>query len=67
MARNFVVTVKESGNGQPWLLVEPNENIGLTKGQHIVMHLPDGTGIERAEEVAKLLNQYLLRFRIERF
>lgn len=66
MARNFVVTVKESSAGKPWLLVELHEDIGLSAGQHIVMHLSEGADITEAERVARFLNENVARFRVER-
>ena len=66
-ARNFAVTVKESGDGRPWLLVQPDQDIGLEKGANIVMDLPDGADINEAQRVAGLLNDNLEGFRIARF
>ena len=66
MARNFVVTVKESGEGIPRLEVEPNEDIGLDAAAYITMDLPGGTDIEKAKGVASFLNENLAAFRISR-
>ena len=67
MARNFVVTVKETGEGTPWLLVEPHENIGLDNTAHITMELPEGTDDGQAQRVARFLNENLAAFRISKF
>lgn len=65
-SRNFVVTLKETGEGRPWLLVEPHEDIGLSPNTHITIDLPDGTDIREAQRVASLLNDNLAAFRIKR-
>ena len=64
---NFVVTVKETGDGKPWLLVEPDEDIGLADGAHITMQLPEGADIHEAARVASLLNENIVSFRVKRF
>ena len=56
MARNFTVTVKETGEGRPWLLVEADKDIGLSRDQNIVLDLPEGADIDEAHKVAKFLN-----------
>ena len=66
MARNFVVTAKEFGDGKPYLLVEPNEDIGLDEAVHITMDLPNGADIEKAKGVANFLNENLAAFRIRK-
>ena len=65
--RNFVVTVKEAGDGKPWLLVEPHEDIGLGNRENITMQLPDGADIHEAGRVAGLFNEYVVSFLIKRF
>jgi len=67
MARNFVVTVKETGEGRPWLQVEPDEDIGLDNATHITMELPDGADHEQAKRVASFFNENLAAIRIKRF
>jgi hypothetical protein len=67
MSRNFVVTVKESADGTPWLLVEPHEDIGLQRTQNITMRLAAGATYEQAQQVASYLNKNVAKFRISRF
>jgi len=67
MARNFTVKVKEDGTGNPWLLVEPADEIGLPKGQHIVMGLADDADLDQARAIARFLNQNLTTLRVEHF
>lgn len=66
-SRNFVATVKETGDGVPWLLVELHEEIGVTQDSHITMTLPNGADIEEARRVANLLNDNITGFRVKRF
>ncbi len=67
MGRNFVVTVKETGEGKPWLLVEPQEDIGLDYAVRITMELPDGADYEQAQRVARFLNENLAAIGISKF
>jgi len=60
--RNFTATVKERDVGQPCFVVlelkaEPNS-------RHVVLNLPQGTTIEDAEEVARLLTRKVESARI---
>ncbi len=64
---NFVVTVKETGGGKPYLLLEPDEDIGLDDWAHITMQLPEGADIHEAERVASLLNENIVSFRVKRY
>jgi hypothetical protein len=65
--RNFVVTVKETGKGQPWLLFEPYEDLGMPRGLHVTLDVADGATIEEAKEVAAFLNQRVKGLRIAKF
>lgn len=67
MARNFVVMVKKTGEGKPWLLVEPQEDIGLDNAARITMELPDGADYEQTQRVARFLNENLAAMRISKF
>ena len=58
---------RETGDGVPWLLVEPDEDIGLADGTHITMQLPEGTDIREAARVAGLFNENVVSFRIKQF
>ena len=66
-SRNFVVVVKERGDGTPWLLVEPDEDIGLDSELHITMALPEGADLHEAQRVAQLINENLAGFRVKNF
>jgi hypothetical protein len=71
MKKNFTATVKE-GDGDRnhqapvWVLIEPDEEIGLRPNESIVIDFDRGTPIEKAEEVARFLNHNAPRFRIQR-
>jgi hypothetical protein len=73
MARKFTATVKEGGptetGGQApvWVLIEPDEEIGLRQDENIVIDFAPGTPIETAEAVARSLNKNALSFKIRRF
>lgn len=62
-ARNFVAIVKERQAGQPcFLQFELYEDIGLGDGKQMVsLDVPDGTDIEYAQTVAKMLNDKVAR------
>jgi hypothetical protein len=60
--RNFTATVKERDVGQPCFVVleldaEPHS-------RHVVLDFPDGTTIEDAKEVARILNRKVAKARI---
>jgi len=51
----FVPEVKERQSGQPcFIMLNPDQDIGLGSKQ-IIFDLPDGTGVEQAQELARLL------------
>jgi hypothetical protein len=53
----FVPEVKERQPGQPcFIMLNPDEDIGLGSKQ-IIFDLPDGTGIEQAQELAASTQQ----------
>ncbi len=56
MSRKFVATVKETGSGQPFVLIEAHEANGLSDDQSIVFDLKAGIDIKDAEALARLLN-----------
>lgn len=60
--RNFVFTVKETGSGEPYLLLELHEDIGLSDST-LAMHFPPGTEIELAENLARAINNNVKRVR----
>jgi len=67
MSRNFVVTIKESAEGKPWLLVELHEGIGLKDNQHITFDLPESATYEDARKIANEMNSKLKSVRISNF
>lgn len=62
--RNFVVTVKESAEGKPWLLVEPDGDIGLEPRRHIAFELPSGATNKDAVDIKDALNRLEVAVRI---
>lgn len=63
MSRNFVALVKEFENGQPSIVLEPHEEVGLSDNKRIKIEFPEGTTIETAQDVARILNK--TAFKIE--
>jgi hypothetical protein len=63
VARNFVATVKERGNGEPYVLIEPYEDIG-TGSRGIGLRLEKGADISAAEDLARTLNRTVSSFRL---
>lgn len=61
MTRKFVAEVKESGDGQPYIVVEPNEENGLPDNKRITIGFPKDTPIEIAQDVAGTLNETVLK------
>lgn len=51
--------VKEYGEGQPWIVVEPDDgkNLPFVGDGFLGIDLPEGTSYERAREIAKFLNK----------
>jgi hypothetical protein len=61
---SFVPEVKERESGQPcFIMLNPAEDIGLGQKQ-IVFDMPEGTGIEQAQELARALRSFRVRVRI---
>lgn len=55
--RNFTATVKEREVGQPcYVALELHSDVGLPREKWITLNLPEGTGLEDAKAVARLLN-----------
>lgn len=68
MKRNYIVTVKESEDGQPWLLVELHEDIGMPDDNHqITFQLDPGATMEDAESIKKTLNSLPVNLKIAKF
>ena len=63
MAKNFKATVKEAGDGEPYVLIEPYEDIG-TGSRSISLRFEKGTKIKAAEALAKTLNRTVSAFRL---
>jgi hypothetical protein len=57
---SFVPEVKEREAGQPCFVVLNTEDSGLRKKQ-ITFYMPDGTGIEQAQEFARALSTFQVR------
>ena len=60
--RNFTATVKEREAGRPCFVVI--EADGEPSTRHVVLDFPEGTGIDDAQAVARLLNRTVARVRI---
>ena len=56
MSRKFVATVKETGTGQPYVMVEAHEDNGLPDNQAIIFDFKAGTDIKEAEDFARMIN-----------
>jgi hypothetical protein len=67
MAAQFRATVKESGQGRPWIWIELNEDIDLKPDQNIVLQFDEGTPISKVEEVARYLNANVGAIRTSKF
>lgn len=67
MANNFRAEVKESGEGQSWIFINPYEDIGLKQNQNITIRFPDGTPIKVVEEFANQLHDQACSFKISTF
>ena len=67
MKPNYVVTVKESGNGEPWLCVELREDIGMPDDHQITFIMDSGATIDDARSIAKTLNNLQVNLKIEKF
>ena len=74
MKRNYRPTVKETGTGQPYILLEMYEDIGLGKGKipgtgkpierEIVLELVPETDIKQAHQIAEDLHNRFVRVRL---
>ncbi len=54
----YVFTVKESGEGKPWIAFEPlRKDIDALNNVLLGFDLPEGTTYQKASEVAKYLNE----------
>lgn len=56
MPEKFIVLVKESEDGHPNLIVEPNKDLGLPDNRRITIRFPRGTTYQQAQDLAKTLN-----------
>jgi hypothetical protein len=53
----FVFTVKESGDGTPWIMCEPYDGGLKSLGDGFLgLRLREGADIKQAEEIARYLN-----------
>ena len=54
----FTLTVKETGTGVPWLMFEPfDSNLEVLGNGFLGLRLPAGTSYEKAQEIARFINQ----------
>jgi hypothetical protein len=55
---SYTCTVKEYGDGKPFLMLEPNwETLKLLNGGFLSFDLPEGTSYEGASKVAQFFNE----------
>ena len=65
--RKYTASVKELGEGEPWILIESNnEDDGVPDGSSIVMYFAKGTSIEAANAVASCLNDNVEEIKISK-
>lgn len=63
--RNFTATVKEREAGQPcFIVLEPNEAIGLPTDMQVALDMPEGSDLEAARAVARMLNDQVATIRL---
>lgn len=63
--RNFTATVKEREVGQPcYVALELKGGIGLPADRCLTFDMPEGTGIEEAQAVARMLNDKVAAVRL---
>lgn len=63
--RNFTATVKEREVRQPcYVVLELEGDIGLPQDRCITLNLPDGTGLDEARTVARILNETVATVRL---
>lgn len=66
--RDFVIEVKEREANQPcFLMVMPNEDIGLAPNQHIIISMPEGTGLSEAKGLAREIRDRAARIHVAKF
>ncbi len=61
--------VREYGNGQPWILVEPDagKNLSCVGNGCLGLDLKEGTSYAKAREIARFLNENLVQVSHTRF
>ena len=65
MMRNFTATVKEREAGQPcFVVLEPKDAIGLPADRQVALDMPEGTDLEAARAVARMLNDQVATIRL---
>jgi hypothetical protein len=61
---SFKPEVKEREHGQPcFIMLNADRDIGLGNKQ-IIFDLPEGTGIEQAQQLARVLSDFRIRVRV---
>ena len=55
----FVFTIKESGDGTPWIAAEPSDEAAtkLLDGKNLGFDLPENTSYKSAKKIKKFLNE----------
>jgi len=57
----YQFTVKESGEGTPWIMLEPSHQSLKSLGNSFLgLDLNEGSTLQQAEEVARYLNQNIV-------
>lgn len=63
--RNFTASVKERDVEQPcFVVLELKDRIGLPEGRDVTLNLPEGTGLDEARTVARILNDIVEAVRL---
>ena len=56
----FTITVKEDGEGNPWIMCEPDQpGLPAIGDGFLGLRLRDGIEIREAEEIAEYLNDHI--------
>ena len=65
-AVEIAVEIKESASGEPYLVLNPYEDVGISKDHHINLRFPEGASIEDARKVASTLKNLELSLDIQK-
>lgn len=65
---DFTFTVKEFGDGTPWIMCEADQpGLPVLKDGHLGLRLREGTTIEQAQEIAEYLRDNIAGISHTRF